>query len=41
MALRSKLYFIDSFKDAHVPMPDIFGYIRERVKSYIKVLDPN
>jgi len=31
MALSSKLYFIDFFKDAHVPMPDISGYIRERV----------
>jgi len=33
MALSSKLYFIDFFKDAHVPMPDISGYIRERVKQ--------
>jgi len=32
MALSSKLYFTDFFKDAHVPMPDISGYIRERVK---------
>jgi len=25
--------FYGSFKDAHVPMPDISGYIRERVKA--------
>ena len=30
MALSSKQYFLDFFKDAHVPMPDISGYIRER-----------
>jgi len=32
VALSSKQYFLDFFEDAHVPMPDISGYIRERVK---------
>jgi len=32
MALSSKQYYLDFFEDAHVPMPDISGYIRERVK---------
>ena len=36
MALSSKQYFLDFFKDAHVPMPDISGYIRERVKSTVQ-----
>ena len=31
VALSSKQYFLDFFEDAHVPMPDISGYIRERV----------
>ena len=26
------MYFMDFFKDAHVLMPDISGYIQERVK---------
>ena len=33
VALSSKQYFWDFFEDAHVPMPDISGYIRERVKT--------
>jgi len=33
VALSSKQYFLDSFEDAHVPMPDISGYIRERVNQ--------
>ena len=32
VTLGLKQYFLDFFEDAHVPMPDISGYIRERVK---------
>ena len=34
VALSSKQNFLDFLEDAHVPMPDISGYIRERVKQY-------
>jgi len=30
--LSSKQYFLDFFEDTHVPLPDISGYIREKVK---------
>ena len=33
VVLSSKQYFLDFFEDVHVPMPDISGYIRERVKD--------
>jgi len=36
VALSSKQYFWDFFEDAHVPMPDISDYIRERVKVQSK-----
>ena len=39
VALSSKQYFLDFFEDAHVPMPDISGYIRERVKEMREVSD--
>ena len=34
VALSSKQNFLDFLEDVHVPMPDISGYIRERVKQY-------
>ena len=38
MTLGLKQYFLDFFEDAHVPMPDISGYIRERVKPQPQML---
>lgn len=35
MALSSKLYFLDCFDNADVPMLDISGYIHERVKDRV------
>jgi len=32
MVLRLKTIFFGFFEDTHVPKPDIYGYIRERVK---------